>query len=303
MPLPLATLRGAAATGALLAGCAAALLLCACGEGLPAPEEREGIVTLAPNITETVFALGEGDRVIGRTSFCAYPPEALDIPAVGGHLNPDLERITALAPELILLQGRHQKMAEFARRHELPVAHVDMDSIETIHEGIHIIGEILDRETEAAELSAAIDADLEAIGNKVADRERPRVLIITTRTQHNLHQLYTAGGPSFLSEMVTIAGGENIYADASRAYMDASKETVVMREPEVIIEFHAGENLTDEEAARYKADWNELPSLPAVQNDRVHLVHEPHSLTPGPRVAEITRLLAGLIHPDLDLPE
>ena len=279
---------------ALLAGCGAA----------PEPAAgREGIITLAPNITETVFLLGEGDRVIGRTSFCQHPPEAREVPAVGGYINPDFEKMTRLRPELIMLQGRHEKVAEFARRNGVETVHVDMDSLATIDSGIETIGEALGREAEAAALREAIAADLEAIREAVAHEERPRVFLVSARSVRDLQNLPTMGGDSFVSELVEVAGGDNVYADASRPYVSASKERVVMREPEVILEFQPGSGLGEEEVERLKADWNAMPSLPAVRNDRIHIIQEEFALTPGPRVAELARLLAEILHPDVELPE
>ena len=279
---------------ALLAGCGAA------------PEhigEREGVITLAPNITETVFTLGAGDRVVGRTSFCQHPPEAEEIPAVGGYINPDLEKMTRLRPETIILQGRHEKVAEFAQRNGIATVHVDMDSLATIDSGIETIGEAVGRETEAEALREAIDADLETIREAVAHKEPPRVFLVSARDARNLQNLPTMGADSFVSELVEIAGGENVYADAGRAYVSASKERVVMREPEVILEFQPGAGLDAGEVDRLKADWQALPSLPAVQNGRIHVIQEEFALTPGPRVGELARLLAEILHPDVDLPE
>ncbi|MFP4171702.1 MAG: ABC transporter substrate-binding protein [Candidatus Hydrogenedentota bacterium] len=274
-----------------------------CGPAPENPAGREGVITLAPNITETVFTLGAGDQVIGRTSFCHYPAEVEEIPAVGGYIDPDLEKMTRLRPELIMLQGRHEKVAEFAQRNGIATVHVDMDSLATIDSGIETIGEALGREAEAQALREAIAADLEAVREAVADKDRPRVFLVSARSDRNLQNLPTMGADSFVSELVDIAGGANVYADAGRTYVSASKERLVMREPEAILEFQPGADLDEQEVERLKADWDAMPSLPAVQNGRIHVIQEEFALTPGPRVAELARLLAEILHPDVDLPE
>lgn len=261
-----------------------------------APPER--VVSFAPNITETVFALGQGHRLVGVSSFCDYPPEVRALRQVGGHMNPDLEAVAVLKPDLILLQGRHEKVAQFAAHNNVPVAHVDMDSLDTVDQGIQTIGDALGCPERAEALRARIRGELEAVRNATAGRPRPRVLIITTRQSHDLNNLYTVGGRSFVSELVEIAGGDNIYRDAAQPYIEASKETVVMRAPEVILEFHAGEELSQDEIRRYQDDWRQLASLPAVQNGRIHLIFESHALRPGPRMPEIARLIAAILHPD-----
>lgn len=264
---------------------------------------REGVVTLAPHITETVFALGQGRRVIAVSSFCDYPPEIARLPKVGAHIDPDFEKLTLLNPELLILAGKHQKVTEFARMRKLPVLNVHMDSFETIDAGIAAIGKELDCEREADALRARIRSEIEAVREAVKKLPRPKVLIITIRQDHNLNSLYTANRRSFVSEIVDCAGGANIYADGKSVYMEASKESVVLRAPEVILEFHAGQKLDADERAEYVADWRQLPSLPAVKNNRVCLVTESHSLRPGPRVGEIARIVARLLHPEAKIPE
>ncbi len=299
----------AAGWGAALAALALCLPLAGCGEPR-APTERSGVITMAPNITATVFALGRGDEVVGVTSFCADPPEVQDLPSVGGYIDPDLERITRLAPRAILLQGRHEKVAELARRNNIEVVSVpaavgagERGGIAAIYEGLRVIGKAVDAEEEAEALIADIEAELDAVRQAVEGRSRPRVLFINSRTEHSLHTLYTLGGPSFVTELIAVAGGESIYADASQPYLDASKETVVRRAPEVIVEYQPAEGLREEEEARYKADWNELASVPAVRDGRIYLVKDAFILSPGPRIADTARLLAGLLHPGAEIPE
>ncbi len=265
------------------------------------PSSPGGIITFGPNITETVYALGQGDRIIGVTSYCDYPPEAAKKEKVGGYLDPDLEKITLLAPELIILPGEHEKVADLAKQNGIPVLHAHMDSLTTIHDSIVRIGEALDCPDRASELWRRIQAELDAVRSAVEGFPKPKVLIINTRSGHDLNNLFTVGHASFLSELLEIAGGTNIFQDEETAYFEASKESVVIRAPEVIIEFHAGENLALEEQQRYLNDWQALPSLPAVQNGRVHLFMDSYGLRPGPRVALIAAKLAKLLHPEADL--
>ena len=256
------------------------------------------MITLAPHLTETVFALGQGSRVIAVGSYDDYPPEVAMLPKAGGYVDPDLEKITLLNAELLIVQGRHPKITEYARLKGAPLLSVDMDSLDGIDRGIGEIGRALGCEQEAEELRAHIRGDLDHVRTSVAGLRRPKVLIITMRHDHTLNTLYTAHGGSFVSEMVDVAGGDNVYADAPTTYPEASKETVVLKSPEVILEFHAGEIMNDRERQRFIEDWRQLPSLPAVQNGRVYVVTEPHAVRPGPRIGEIAGLLAGLLHPD-----
>jgi iron complex transport system substrate-binding protein len=291
------------ATGCLLSFfllISVALSVCGCGGGNVSPE-RKGIITMGPHITETVFALGQGSRVIAVGSFDDYPPEVADLPKVGGYINPDLEKIGMLNPELLIVAGRSRVITEFAQMRGIKILNVEMDSLATIDSGISEIGRALGAEQQADALRQKIKGELDAVRAAVAGKPRPKVLIITMREEHTLNTLYTVSGKSFVSELVDIAGGGNIYNDASTAYLEASKETVVLKAPEVVLEFHAGEKLDEEEIARFIADWRQLPSLPAVQQGRIYIVTAAHAMRPGPRIGEIARDIARLLHPDVSL--
>ncbi|MCX5759028.1 MAG: ABC transporter substrate-binding protein [Candidatus Hydrogenedentes bacterium] len=279
-----------------------ALFAAGCGPQSATPAPRKGIITLAPHLTETVFALGQGSRVIAVGSFCDYPPEVATLPRAGGYLDPNLEKISALSPELLIVPGRDRKVAEYAEMKGLPLLSVNMDSFASIDAGIETIGKALNCVPEADALRARIRRELDDVRNVVKGLPRPKVLIITTRSSHALHNLYTANRSSFVSEMVECAGGENVYADGPTNYFAASKETIVVRMPEVVLEFHAGDNLDAAEQAKFVDDWQQLPSLPAVRNGRVYLIMESHALRPGPRVGEIARILAKRLHPEAAIP-
>ena len=257
---------------------------------------------MAPHLTETVFALGQGSRVIAVGSFCDYPPEVASLPRVGGYLDPDLEKITMLAPELLIVPGKDQRVTDYAAMKALPILNVNMDSMDSIDAGIAMVGKALGCEKEADAVRARIKAELDTVHAAVHGKPRPKALIISMRHDHNLNTLYTASRKSFVSQMVDCAGGDNVYADAATTYLEASKETVVIKAPEVILEFHAGENLDAGEQAKFIADWDQLPTLPAVRDKRIYLILESHSLRPGPRVAEVARIIARRLHPDADIP-
>jgi len=265
----------------------------------PAPSER--IITFAPHITETVFALGKGSQVIAVSDFCDFPPETERLERVGGWQNPNLEKVTALKPDLVIVQGEHERVTELAEIRGFELLRVNMDSLDTIREGMRLIGARLGCPKEAEDLVQAFDADLEAVRDAVASRPRTKVLILTGRQLHDMANFHTVGGTSFVSELVAAAGGDNLYEDAGQPYIEASKETVVMRAPEAVIEFHAGESLSEDLKAQYIADWQQMPSLPAVQNNRLFLVTESHALRPGPRAPEIAAKLASLLYPDLEM--
>lgn len=266
---------------------------------MPSPTQRSGIVSMAPHLTETIFALGQGDRLSAVGSFDDYPPEIESLPRVGGYMDPDLEKISMLAPELIVLPGRHEKVTSYARLYQIPVLNVHMDSFETILEGIRTLGEAMSCEDAAELLIADMENEMAALAAQVAEYPRLKTLIITARQPGSLNTLYTTGGGSFVSEIAALAGAENIHEEVTQAYFTASKETVVMRAPEVILEFRAGEDLSDSDIERLKSDWDQMSSLPAVREGRVYIITASHALRPGPRIVNVARIIAEKIHPDI----
>lgn len=266
-------------------------------EATSGPARR--IVSLGPNITEAVFALGLGDRLVGVSSFSTYPPEARSLPQLGGYLNPNLERLRVLKPDLVLVQYEPEKVARFCQKEGIRLVRVRMDSLGTIYEGLSVLGRALGAPERADRLRASIQAELKGVAAAVSALPRQRVFVCLGRAPDSLSGLFTAGGASFLTEVLKVAGGDNIYADLNRSYPEISKESLVKRAPEVILELRPGERIDADRARRIKADWQALRGLPAVDAGRVHLLTQDYLLIPGPRVGAVARLLAQTLHPEL----
>ncbi len=274
------------------------LVAVGCGLSEETPTPRAGVISFSPNITETVFALDQGDRIVAVSSYCDYPQEVDALPDAGDYLSPNLEKIALLSPEMMLLAGEHEKVATFAEMNGIRTVNAHMDNLATIESGIAIVADALGVPDRGIALWTQIDSELQAVRDRVAGKPKPKVLVLTFRTDHDLNALFTVGGNSFVSELVDVAGGTNIFADAESTYFEASKESVVVLAPDVVIEFHAGQPMTDDEAAAYRSDWDTLDSLPAVRNGRIHLFTESYGLRPGPRVALIAERFAAWIHPE-----
>lgn len=263
----------------------------------------KGIISLAPNITETIFALDQGHRVIGVGDFDDYPRQVRQLPSLGGYLDPDLEQMTLMSPALIMVPGRHEQVTRFAELNEISVLNVHMDSLESIYAGINKIGAALGVPEKAEALCAEIQADLDAIREAVAPFERRSVFIALGRERGDLSNLQTAGGASFISELVEIAGGDNIYQDVPKPYLEASKETLVLKAPDAILEIHAGKSYTRNQRQELYNDWRFLDTVPAVRNGSIYFVTESHALRPGPRIADVARILARTLHFRAELPK
>ncbi|MBW1988367.1 MAG: ABC transporter substrate-binding protein [Deltaproteobacteria bacterium] len=254
------------------------------------------IITMAPSITEIVFALGQGHRVAGVSDFCTYPPEALEKPSVGGHLNPNTERITVLGPDLVILQGKSEKTARFCEKRGIPMLFVDMDSIPTIYKGIRTIAKTLSCVDRGEALIRDIQARLDEVKKRIAGKKRRSVFICIGREPGGVASLYTTGGNSFVSQLVEIAGGDNIFADVNHPYPEASKEVLIRRAPEVILDIRLGRDISPEQAQKLKAAWKVLRGVPAVENGEIHVLTRDFLLVPGPRVGLATQRFAEVLH-------
>jgi iron complex transport system substrate-binding protein len=252
------------------------------------------VISLSPNLTETIFALGAGDRVVGVSDFCVGPPEALRLPRVGGWANPNFERIAALEPDLIVVLGRHEAVADFALRRGIAVAQVPMMNLATIRSGIADMGRLLDCQDRATSLTAAIDAQLAAFRAELAahpDRPRPRVFMSMTRAPGAPATLFTIGGDSFLDEALRLAGGVNVFHDVAHPFPEVSRESLVARRPEVILELEAGAHFSPRQRRQLIDDWRPLAALPAVRDGRIDVLTDADLLIAGPGFPRIVRRL------------
>lgn len=283
------------------ASCALILMavLSGCGDG----GAGKGVISLAPNVTETIFAIGEGSQVIGVSDYDDYPPRVERLPQLGGYIDPDLEQIALLRPALIFVPGRHEKVTSFGEQHGITVANVHMDSLATIDAGIETVGRTLGAVEEATALRARMVAELDTIRQAVESFERPKVLIVLGRERGSLRNLQTVGGTSFISELVEIAGGDNIYGDEDKPYIEASKETILVEAPDVIIEIHAGRSYTKKQTDALFSDWLALDGVPAWKSGRIYLFTDSHMLRPGPRIPDVARQIAKKLHFAADLSE
>ena len=256
------------------------------------------IVTMAPSVVELLFAVGAGGRVVGVGDYCFHPPEAKRLPRVGGEYNPSLERMLALQPDLLIVQGKAEKTEAFCRHNAIRILHVNTDTLATLRSGLHELGRAVGLDAEADRLAARIQAELAAVASRVAGQPRPSVFLCMNHSPGSLRGLSTAHGTSLLSELLDIAGGENVLGDIDLAYPPVSKEQLLQREPEVILDLHPGEELSDEARRQLLADWQAAASLPAVRTGRIYVLTDDSLLVPGPRVPLVARRLAKVLHPE-----
>lgn len=263
---------------------------------LEAQQRPQRIVALIPAVTEMLFAIGAGPQVIAVSSFDEYPPEVKNLQRVGALLDPDLERIFALRPDLVIAYDSQKDLQAQLTRAKVPIYSYRHSTLADVTRTIQDVGSRVGHAAQADTLVKSIDAHLAAIRQRVQGRPRPRTLLVFGREIGALRGIYASGGFGFLHDMLEAAGGEDVFADIKRQSVQATTEQIIARRPEVILEIRSGAT-TSGRIADEIAVWRRLGSVPAVRNGRVHFVVDPRTVVPGPRVAEATELLARLLHP------
>jgi len=276
-----------------------ALLVYSFGAGALQPQQRppQRIISIIPALTEILFAIGAGPRVVAVGSFDDYPPEVKKLERVGALVDPNLERILALKPDLVTVYGSQTDLQRQLERAGVPTFLYRHARLADVSATILELGKRVGQPQEAEALTKAIEQHLDRIRRRVAGRPRPRTLLVFGREALALRGVYASGGFGFLHDMLTAAGGDNIFADVQRESVQATSELILARRPEVVIELRVGDTAPDQRQKEIEV-WNRLSSVPAVQAKRVFFLTDARTVVPGPRVAEGTELIARALHPD-----
>jgi len=256
------------------------------------------IVSLVPSLTEMLFAIGAGPRVVGVSNFDAFPPAVKALPRVGALLDPDMERILSLRPDLVVTYGSQSDLQQQLTRAGIPLyvyRHAGLDGIFGALDGL---GKAVGRQQDAGRVARDIRARLDDARRRGRGRTRPRTLLVFERDPGALRGIFVSGGRGFLHEMLEIAGGTNVFADVDRESVQPSLETLISRAPEVIIEIRATGLIPAGDIPREKAAWQALAAVPAVRNQRLYFLYGEHLVVPGPRVGAGTGAFARALHPD-----
>jgi iron complex transport system substrate-binding protein len=254
---------------------------------------------LVPALTEMLFAIGAGPRLIGVSSFDEFPPEVATLPRVGALIDPDTERILSLRPDLVLVYGSQTDQERQFTRAGITTFSYRHGGIAVILGTIRDLGKVTGRQAAADKVAADLQARLDRVRSRVAGRPRPTVVLVFERQPQTLREIYASGGTGFLSEILEIAGGRNVFADVPREAVQPSTETLLARAPAVVIEVRARGMLEAADQAVERRTWATLSSLPAVRNNRVHILSGQYLVVPGPRLADAAEALARALHPEV----
>ena len=254
------------------------------------------IVSAAPSLTETLFALGAGDQIVGDTIYCNYPEAAKAKPKIGGYTTPDIEAILATRPDLVFMMKKGRPdIAQKLRGTGIDVVELQPESLAGIYEEIQTIAMKIGVPEKGRALIQSIDKEVHAGAARPGGSKKPTVLFVVGRTPGTVSDLIAAGRGGYLNELIEFAGGANIFADAAVPYPNVSMEDVIHRDPDVIIDMGHNEMVTERQKQAVKQLWQKYSFLKAVKRGTVFPVSADYFVTPGPRVGLAVRDIRKLI--------
>ena len=251
------------------------------------------VVSLVPAVTEMLFAVGAGPQVVGVSSFDKVPAEVATLPKVGALLDPDVERILSLEPDLVVTYGSQTALHAQLQRLGIAVLEYRHGGIGDTLAMIERIGERTGHADGGRAAAQALRAQLTAVRGRVEGRPRPRALLVFGREAGSVRQVWASGGVGFLHEVLDLAGADNVFGNVARENVQATTEQLLARAPDVIVELQA-----EPTAEQSGASWQSLPGIPAVKAGRILTLVGDQFVVPGPRLGQAAEGLAKALHPE-----
>lgn len=260
-------------------------------------QSPQRIVSLVPNLTEMLFAIGAGPHVVAVSSFDREPEAVRALPRVGALLDPDVERILSLRPDLVVTYGSQTELKVQLARTGIAVFDYRHRGLADALTTLRALGVRTGHAREAEALARRLEQQIAATRARVAGRTPPRTLLVFGREPGSLRNIYAVGGTGFLHDMLEAAGGRNVLADVPRESVQVTTETILSRAPDVILEIRGA---TDPVRAGVSPDlspWRTLASVPAVREGRLVVLTGAWLTVPGPRVGDAIDRFAAALHP------
>jgi iron complex transport system substrate-binding protein len=262
-----------------------------------AAQSPQRIVSLVPALTEMLFTIGAGPQVVAVSSYDEDPPQVRSLPRVGALLDPDVERILSLKPDLVITYGSQTDLHAQLTRAAIPMFDYRHGGLAGVVATLRALGVRSGHPHEAEAAAHDIEARLAAVRARTSGAPRPRTLLVFGRERGALRNIYASGGRGFLHDMLEAAGGANIFADIDRESVQATTELILSRAPDAILEVRSADITSALEAATEAASWAPLASVPAVRRNRVIVLTGKGLTVPGPRVAEVVERMYRALHP------
>ena len=260
------------------------------GRNVTLPQRVDRVITLAPNLTEIVFAVGAGDRLVGDTTYCDYPPEAKNLAKIGDTLHPSIERIIGLKPQVVLISTASQleTFTQQLQSQNIAVFVTDPHDLEGVFRSIETVGLIMGQQQQASTLVQKLRDRTKAVEDAVKQRPTVRVFY-----QASGEPLYVPGHDAFVTDLIRRAGGISVTANVPGAWPKFSNESALAAKPEAII-LPTGGSM----GAANSTVIDALRNSPAVLSGRVYKINDDLLARPGPRLVDGLEAMARALHPE-----
>jgi iron complex transport system substrate-binding protein len=262
--------------------------------GQPAPKR---IISLVPNVTEILFAIGAGPQVVAVSNYDVEPPAVRSLPTVGALLDPDTEKIISLRPDLVITYGSQTDLQSQLKSANIPFFDYRHAGLDHIMVTMRALGQRTGHASQAERAATALQESIDVVRKRVAGKPRPKTLLVFGREPGSLRNIYASAGRGFLHDMLVAAGGEDVLNDIDQESAQVSTEVILARAPEVILELNAATQLNDADLKKVTDPWMTLSSVPAVRNKRVIILLGPGLTVPGPRVIDGIEKMSRALHP------
>lgn len=263
------------------------------GRKVNIPPSPKRIVSLAPSITETLFALGLDEKIVGVTTFSDYPEAARSKPRVGSYVSISLEKVVSLSPDLIIgtADGNKIETVEQLERVGFPVYMINPTNLDEIFKMVLDIGRVTGKENEAKKLVYNLRERVRIVVSQTADLKKPKVFF-----QIGIDPIVTVGSNTLHNELITLAGGINISGNETTKYPRYSIEEIIVRQPEIIIvsSMKRGGNFK-----RVSNKWKRWEDIPAIKDNRIHIFNTDLTDHPSPRIVDGLEEITKIIHPEV----
>jgi iron complex transport system substrate-binding protein len=252
------------------------------------PPQR--VISLSPNLTEMIYDIDAQDQLVGDTDYCKFPPDAQKKEKIGGWVNPNFEKMVSLKPDLVIALKFHDKAVKTLKKLKINVVVLNCDSVKDILATYTQLGKLLGHEKQAEASRKGLVKRLAAVKEKAKGKKTLSVLFVVGRTPGTIDQVYGVGAKNFINELIEMAGGKNVMADAITGYPLVSKEQLIQRNPDVIVDSVLSHEMRARKMENQSA-WDKMPVLKAVKQKHVYYFLDEDFLIPGPSMVKLGEFL------------
>ena len=260
------------------------------------------VISLAPNITEMIYALDQQSKLVAVTDYCNYPPEAKSKGTIGALLNPNIEKIISLKPDLLIGTTAHRELAIKLSSKNLKTILLSNDTIDEILMSIDSIGTLLNCRQRADNLVQAITDSINfySIRCNPENNPAPKAILVLGRDPGTTRNIGVIGSRNYMDSLWVLAGGINLFGDLVTKFAQVGRENIIKRNPDLIIEFKIEKDWTKEKNEANIKEWQALNLLKAVQEKQVYVIPDESAFIPGPRIYLLSKRFSEIFHDYFD---